>query len=176
MVSLEALSLQIRQQWQLLSPSVTTAHLHCCPTSGQGCSLHPLLHPPVLPGAPADSRWTCRLCEMPSIVHMGFFCATHLVCKDDSCLVESLAPVTQGVFYFFWAVLGIYKWSFYVRCQNELHLCNPRSRKGIQKINFGIFSIGLLLESSKTDPETLVCFNCLGLTFLFWARLLGTSV
>lgn len=108
--------------------------------------------------------------------HTQCFCATLVIRKDDTFLVESLVTVTQGVLYFFWAVLGIYKWSFSVKCQNELNLCNPRSSKGIQKINLGIFSTGLLLGSSKRDPETLVCSDCLGLTFLFWDRLLGTSV
>lgn len=170
MVSLGALSLPVGSCHLLPPlPTCSTAPVQGCCPSPRAATAHR-----ALPGAQRTGHGLH--CETPRSEHVGCFCAAHLTCKDDAFLVENRATDTQGVLYFFRAVLGIYKWSFQVKCQNELHLCNPRSSKGIQKINLGIFSTGLLLGSSRTDPETLVCSGCLGLIFLFWARLLGTSV
>lgn len=107
----------------------------------------------ALPGKQQIGRRISRVCKMHIKVYTRWFCAMSLVWKDDTFCTESLVTITQGILYFFWAAPGIYKRSFQVRCQNDLHLCNPRWSEGIQKINLGIFSSRPLLKRLRRDSE-----------------------
>lgn len=101
MVILAALSLQRLTAVEAGSAAIITAHLQpSMPERWCISSTFPGYSTECCQTKQQPGRWICRLCEMPSGVHTGWFCATDLLCKDDTFYRESLVTITQGILYF----------------------------------------------------------------------------